>query len=119
MKELIRHIIKEETKLPALIRRRVSEDELERGFKDSLKDALEMIKRGKDNSLSLQFLTYQQMLEHFIWLTISMLIDSIHYELFSTIPEDIQWYDEVYNMLEKHYRSRIVDVYMKHFPIRL
>jgi hypothetical protein len=115
MKKLIRHIIKEETKLPALIRRRVPEDELEREFKDSLKDALAMIKRVKDDSL--QSFTYQRMLEHLIWVTISMLIDSIHYELFSTIPENIQWYDEVYNMLEKHYRSRIVDAYMKHFRI--
>ena len=46
-----------------------------------------------------------------------MLIDSIHYELYSTLPEDIQWYDDVYKILEKHYRKRIVDKFMNHFSI--
>ena len=115
MKERIRHILKEETKLPALIRRRIPADILENEFQDSLKTAFDLIKRGRDKQFS-KF-SYKKLLEHFVYITIAMLIDSIHYELHSTLPEDMEWYDDIYNDLEKHYTSRIVDTYMNHFRI--
>lgn len=111
MKELIRHILKEETKLPAFIRRRIPADVMENEFKDSLKSALAMVKRQDYNR------TYQEIREHIVWVTISMLIDSIHYQLYSTLPEDIQWWDDVFKILEKHYRSRIIKVFMEHFRL--
>ena len=115
MKELIRHILKEETRLPLLIRRRIPADLLENEFQDSLKTAFDLVNRGRDKQFS-KF-SYKKLLEHFIYVTISMLIDSIHYELYSSIPEDVKWYDDVYNNLEKHYRKRIVDKFMNHFQI--
>jgi hypothetical protein len=115
MKERIRHILKEETKLPALIRRRIPADLLENEFQDSLKSAFDLIKRGRDKQFS-KF-SYKKLLEHFVYITIAMLIDGIHYELYSSIPEDVQWYDDVHNALEKHYRKRIVDKFMNHFSI--
>ena len=115
MKEIIRHILKEETSLPLLIRRRIPADVLENEFKDSLKSAFDLIKRGRNTHFS-RF-TYEKLLEHFIYATISMLIDSIHYELYISLPEDVQWYDDVYKMLEEHYRERIVDKFMNHFQI--
>ena len=115
MRERIRHIIKEETNLPLLIRRRIPADVLENEFKDSLESAFDLVKRGRDKLFS-KF-SYKKLLEHFVYITISMLIDSIHYELYSTLPEDIQWYDDVYKILEKHYRKRIVNKFMNHFQI--
>ena len=115
MRERIRHIIKEETNLPLLIRRRIPADVLEDEFKDSLKLAFDLIKRGRDKQFS-KF-SYKKLLEHFIYLTITMLIDGIHYELHSTLPEGVQWYDDVYEILEKHYRERIVDKFVNHFQI--
>jgi hypothetical protein len=115
LQENIRRILKEETNLPALIRRRISSDVLENEFKYSLESAFDLVKRGRDKQFS-RF-SYKKLLEHFIYVTISMLIDSIHYELYSTLPEDIQWYDDVYKILEKHYRKRIVDKFMNHFSI--
>ena len=115
LQESIKKILKEETNLPLLIRRRIPVDVLEDEFKDSLELAFDLIKRGRVKQFS-KF-SYKKLLEHFIYLTITMLIDSIHYELYSTLPEGVQWYDDVYEILEKHYRKRIVDKFMNHFSI--
>jgi hypothetical protein len=115
LQENIRRILKEETNLPALIRRRISFDRIEKEFKESLEGAFDMFIRAVKSRK--EVFTYQKGLESVIRLTITMLMDSIHYELYSTLPEDIQWYDDVYKILEKHYRSRIIKTYMKYFNI--
>ncbi len=112
---MITHILNEETSLPSLIRRRIPFDLLENEFKSSLETAFDMIKRGRNTYLS--NFSYQKLLEHFIYVTISMLIDSIHYELYTSLPKDVEWYDEVHKMLEKYYKERIVDKFMNHFQI--
>jgi hypothetical protein len=101
LQESIRRILREETNFMLAIRRRVPHEDLEREFEESLDMASNMffnlIKNGGD----------AMSLKRFVEVTISILIDGIHYELYSTIPGDIQWYVDAKKSLEEYYKDRI------------
>ena len=52
-------------------------------------------------------------LDRFINVAISSTIDGIHYDLYSTLPEDIQWYEDVKESLKDYYKDRIKVRYEK------
>ena len=52
-------------------------------------------------------------LDRFIDITGSILIDGIHYEIYSTTPLDSEWYDDVIRGLKNHFRSRIIARYLQ------
>ena len=101
LQENIRRILREETKLIPMIRRRVPHDDLEREFEESLdatsNNLFNLIKNGGGVIP----------LGRFIHITVSRLIDRIHYELYSTTPEDSEWYNEVRDSLKDYYKHRI------------
>ena len=107
LQESIRRIIREETKLIPMIRRRVPHDDLEREFEESLdatsKNLFYLIKNGGGVIP----------LGRFITITVSRLIDRIHYEIYSTTPEDSVWYVDVFNSLKDYYKDRIEVRYKK------
>ena len=95
-KETIRRILKEETKLIPVILRRVEIDKLNEEFNESLDHAAEMFFR--DPKMTLDMFTH---------IVISMTIDGIHYEIHSRMPEDSQWYNDVFNSLKNYYKKQI------------
>jgi len=107
LQESIRRILKEETNLIKMIQRRVPVEVLELEFDESLNMASDMffrfIKNGERTTS----------LKSFVELTVSILVDGIHSELYSTIPEDVEWYDDVRKSLEEYYKDRIKVRYKK------
>jgi hypothetical protein len=103
LKETIRRILREE--LSPRMRRRVPADEMEREFLESFEMAYNITKNRK--VLSKQFL------DELIYTTASVMMSGIHWRLFTTLPEDEFWYDEIHNELENHYRDRIIKMYRK------
>ena len=108
IQESIRRILREETINFTMILRRVPYDDLEREFEESLDMASDMMSRyikiHVGNVMNLK---------RFIDVATSILMDGIHHELYSTLPEDIQWYDEVKEILRKYYKDRIKVRYRK------
>ena len=101
LQESIRRVLREETNLIKMILRRVQHDDLEREFEESL-DAT------SNNVFNLIINGGGVMpLDRFIDITVSRLIDRIHYELYSTTPEDSEWYNEVRDSLKDYYKHRI------------
>jgi hypothetical protein len=90
-----------------MVRRRVPHDDLEREFEESLdatsNNVFNLIKNGGGVIP----------LGRFTHITVSRLIDGIHYEIYSTTPEDSVWYDEVFNSLKDYYKDRIEVRYKK------
>jgi hypothetical protein len=84
-----------------MIRRRIPHDDLEREFIESLDKSSGMLVSLSQNGGGIR--NYDRF-EH---ITISMMMDGIHYELHSTTPENSDWYDDVFNNLRDHYRHRI------------
>jgi hypothetical protein len=111
LQESIRKILREETIDITTILRRIPLDDLEREFEESLDMAsnimLRIIKKDGKKDMNLKI---------FIEITISVLIDGIHSELISTLPGDVQWYDEVKEALKEHYKNRIKVKYKKLMP---
>lgn len=107
LQESIRRVLKEETDYLRMIRRRVPHDDLEREFEESLDMASNMLRNVNKNDGSVMTL------ERFIGVTTSILMDGIHHELYSTIPEDVQWYNEVKETLKDFYKDRIEVRYRK------
>tara|TARA_R110000868_G_scaffold3712_1_gene23038 strand:+ start:2268 stop:2612 length:345 start_codon:yes stop_codon:yes gene_type:complete len=101
LQESIRRILREETSLLPMIRRRVPHDDLEREFIESLDKSSGMLVSIRQNG---GFIRTKEIFEH---ITISMMMDGIHHELHSTTPENSDWYDDVFNNLKDHYRHRI------------
>ncbi len=118
LQESIRRILREETKINTFIRRRVPIDDLEREFSESLEMSSNMLRNTNKEGGGVMSLN------RFTDITISILIDWIYYELYSTMPDDYQWYDEVQENLKEYYRGRIEDKYrklmseIKHEPTR-
>ena len=102
LQENIRKVLREENSLLPMIRRRVQQDDLEREFRESLDMASEMLDR------SYQANNGVMSLDRFIEMTVSLLIDGIHYEIYSTTPLDSEWYDDVIRSLKNYYRHRII-----------
>jgi len=101
LQESIRRILKEETNRMNAILRRVPHDDLEREFKESLNMSSNMLLNLNRNDGGIMTL------KRFIDVTTSVLMDGIHYEIYSTMPLESQWYDEVIESLKKHYKHRI------------
>jgi hypothetical protein len=101
IKESIRKVLREENSLLTMIRRRVPHDDLEREFKESLDMSSNMLLNLNRNDGGIMDL------KRFIDVTTSVLMDGIHYEIYSTMPLESQWYDEVIESLKKHYKHRI------------
>ena len=91
----------EEKNLIPMIRRRVPHYVLEGEFKESLDMSSNMLVNVNKNDGTIMDLN------RFIDVTISILIDGIHYDIYSTMPLDSQWYDEVMESLKKYYKHRI------------
>lgn len=89
-------------KLNPLIARRVDPKKLEMEFNDSLNDASNMYFRNHDAGVSLA---------QFRNATLSMTMDSIHWEMYSTMPEEAQWYNDVFYMLRKYFDNKIEERY--------
>ena len=107
LQENIRRILREETINLATILRRVHAYDLEREFEESLDmisnwPILFIEKNGDIINL-----------DRFIDAVISSTIDGIHSELYNTLPEDAQWYQDVQESLKKYYRDRIKVRYKK------
>ena len=98
-------ILKEE--LSPRVRRRVPYDDLEREFSESLEMSSNMLRNTNKEDGSIMSLN------RFIDVTISILMDGIHYELYSTMPEDSQWYGEAIESLKDYYKDRIKSRYKK------
>ena len=107
LQESIRRILKEETKINTFIRRRVPIDDLEREFSESLEMSSNMLRNTNKEGGGVMSLN------RFIDATISILMDGIHYELYSTMPEDSQWYGEAIESLKDYYKDRIKSRYKK------
>jgi len=94
LQETIRRILREE--LSPRVRRRIPYDEMEKEFLESFESA---------------YYNRAHSLDGLIYLTISMMMDGIHWMLTSTLPEDEFWYDDIHTELENHYRDRIIQMY--------
>ena len=101
LQEHIRRVLREE--LSPRVRRRFSPDELEISFLESFQDAYNLTKKRK--VLSSHFL------DELIYTTITMMMDDMHYTLYSTLPEDEEWYGKIHQELENHYKNRIEKFY--------
>jgi hypothetical protein len=101
LQENIRRILREE--LSARIKRRLSIDEMENEFLESFEGAYRLTKDRK--VLSSHFL------DELIYTTITFMMDGMHYRLYSTLPEDEFWYDDIHQELQNHYRDRIMQMY--------
>ena len=108
LKENIRRVLKEETDYLRIIRRRVPHDDLEREFEESLDMASDMMSRyikiHVGNAMNLK---------RFIDVTTSILMDGIHHELYSNLPEELEWYKDVKETLKDYYKDRIKVRYKK------
>jgi hypothetical protein len=101
LKQNIKRILRET--LSSRIRRRIPYDEMENEFLESFDFAYDLTKKRK--VLSNHFLN------ELINTTITAMMDGFHWRFFSTLPEDVFWYDEIYNEFENHYRDRIIKMY--------
>jgi hypothetical protein len=92
-KEHIKHI--------HFILRRVSHQQLEKEFKESLDMASETFFNAYKNGKDIMSIT------RFTNLTISITLDGIHHELYTVMPEDSEWYVHTHNALNEYYQDRI------------
>ena len=115
LQESIIRILKEETNTLTMILRRVPTDELEREFEESLDMVsnwfFRFIKKNGD-IINLDG-RYDLTINRFINVTISNMMDGIHHDLYSTLPEDVQWYEDVKETLKDYYKDRIKFRYEK------
>ena len=107
LQESIRKVLREETINLTTILRRVHPYELEREFEESLDMASNWFFRFIEKNGSIINL------DRFINVAISSTIDGIHYDLYSTLPEDVQWYEDVKETLKDYYKDRIKTRYEK------
>jgi hypothetical protein len=104
LQETIRRVLKEDKRLNPIILRRVRHNDLEREFSESLISARDMFSYSENRG---QTMTRTQFTNG----VVSRMVDGIHYEIHSTMPEDSQWYDNVYDSLKDYYKDRIDDYY--------
>jgi len=109
LKEHIRTILREELNFPIPVLRRIPIDELEDQFEKSLDFAVRMydlrltnLKEGKGINKFTEFV-----------------ISKLMYYVENLVYEDIRWdkesYESIWNMLEEHYKDRIIEKYQKEF----
>lgn len=88
-----------------IIKRRVSARELETAFQEAQEY---IVKLFKDPSHS----WHNEGYERFKEILISVLMDDIHYTLYSQLPEDVNWYGPIYDNLFQVYGERMEDLYL-------
>ena len=115
LQESIRRILREETINLTTILRRVSIDDLEREFEESLDITSNWFFRFIEKNGDIINLDgrYDLTINRFINVTISNMMDGIHHDLYSTLPEDVQWYEDVKETLKDYYKDRIKFRYEK------
>jgi len=86
------------------IRRRVSASDLEKAFTEAQNYITFNFKNPKHPWNKQSMIDFKRIL-------LNVLIDEIHYELWSKFPEDSKWYDKVNTNLRQVYNDRIEDVY--------
>jgi hypothetical protein len=95
--------INESKKLPSFIRRRFTEEELDHEFEDALDYTEGLYERIYGRG--------ERTLENYIRLTMSVLMDNLHPLLTIRIGEDVEWYENVQNILKEYYKDRITKKY--------
>lgn len=106
LQETIRSVLKEDKRLNPIILRRVRHNDLEREFSESLISARDMFSYSENRG---QTMTRTQFTNG----VVSRMVDGIHYEIHSTMPEDSQWYGEAIESLKDYYKDRIKSRYKK------
>ena len=115
MKELIRHILKEETSLPLFVRRRITPQQMRKSFLNALYYVIERF-LGKHFVRDFGFLS----LDKFKELVISEMMENIHpytkqYGVLNDPYEDDETYSMISDSLSKHYSDEIEDNYNTFF----
>jgi hypothetical protein len=87
-----------------IIKRRVSARELETAFQEAQEY---IVKLFKDPSHSWHNEGYKRFKE----ILTSVFMDEIHYSLHSQLPEDVNWYEPIYDNLFQVYGERMEDLY--------
>ena len=105
LKESIKRILKEETKLPAFIRRRVSQEDIEEEFESSLDSAKEMFQREYSRAGT------KPDLDRYKFVVISMTIDGLHWQLYTSFDENENWHDETFSALSDYFDDKIKKEY--------
>ena len=106
LKESIRKILKEETKkLPTFIRRRVSEEDIEEEFESSLDSAREMFQREHSRT------GIKPDLDRYKFIVVSMTIDGLHWQLYTSFDENENWHDETFLALSDYFDDKIKKEY--------
>lgn len=82
--------------------RRVTPARLYEEFSESVKSVRDMFYRSG---------SFEASLAEFRNAIISMTIDGIHWELYSTMPEESNWYDNVFYELRRYFDNRIEEIY--------
>jgi hypothetical protein len=85
-----------------MILRRVDPDRLEKEFDESLEYANEYYFRNYDKGVSF---------ESFRSIILNHILDGIHWELYSTTPEDSIWYEDAYYKLKEYFSDKIEKEY--------
>jgi hypothetical protein len=107
LQEAVRRILREENNMMRMIIRRVQHDVLEREFEESLDMSSNMFfNLIKNGGGTMSF-------KRFIDVTISILMDGIHHELYSALPEELEWRQDVRESLKNYYKNRIKNRYRK------
>ena len=102
----LRRILKEETKkLPTFIRRRVSEEDIEEEFESSLDSAREMLQREHSRT------GIKPDLDRYKFIVVSMTIDGLHWQLYTSFDENENWHDETFLALSDYFDDKIKKEY--------
>jgi RNA processing factor Prp31 len=99
VQESIRRILREETNMMRMILRRVPIEVLDNEFYESLEMLEDMATRRQKFCQR----------DNYIYTVITILMDGIHHELYSTTPKDSEWYEDVFNSLKNHYMDKILE----------
>jgi hypothetical protein len=97
--------INESKELPPFIKRRFTKNELDGEFYEALDYA-----KGLLNNTSIYGQT-ERTLDKYIRATISVLMDNLHPTLMDTLPQDVQWYETIEDVLKDYYRDEITKEY--------
>ena len=87
-----------------VIKRRVSARELETAFQEAQEDIVKLFKDPNHN-------WYHEGYKRFKEILTSVIMDDIHYSLYSQLPEDVNWYGPIYDNLFQVYGERMEDLY--------
>lgn len=106
LKKSIRRILKEETKkLPNFILRRVPYEDIKNEFESSLVSAKEMFQREHSR------IGTKPDLDRYKFVVVSMTIDGLHWQLYTSFDENEDWHDAIFLALSDYFDSEITEEY--------